>query len=157
MANDPIAAEFQKTVLAPLVAELAEKQEELKSKSIIDFGMMVNDLLIRAKKGFLEVVGLGDWKDLNVELMTKFVGYSISGLNSSLPVDYPYIVSALDIADEKGLRFFCLERKLIPGMHDLLSRNIVPVCFVKSKKDVAQGKINIDKAQFLSGDEFDEA
>lgn len=128
-----IAELFETQVMPKIVRVLESVSAELAKRPIEDFKKVI-DLCVRtALTDLLKMAGLQKVENLSPYLSAMAAAEIVGGLNSALPLDYPYIVCVLRIEDEKGTLFMCMRRNKIPGMHDLLTKDIVPICKVSTR------------------------
>ena len=126
--------QWKKETLSEATAELAAKSAELRS-GIREFNAFVSALGQKAGAGFMQVFGFTleqelEWMD--PELKNVYGPYIVSALNAALPVDYPFLVALVFSDQTPALRMCVLDRKAIPGAHELVNRDIVPVVRLKN-------------------------
>ena len=152
--DERILNEFKNSILPPLVSALGRLSAKLATGPIDKFEIVTKFLIQKALEGLMRAAQAQKLNDINDRVRSVATAYIISELNSALPIDHPYITALLDIKKEPGgLHFICLRRKLIPGMHDCLSRNLVPILFVDSREEFESGRIKITDVRFPNADQ----
>ena len=152
--DERILNEFKNIILPPLVSALEKVSAELAAGPIDNFRIAANFLIQKALEGLMRAAQTQKLNDINDRVRSIATACIIFELNSALPIDHPYITALLDIKKEPGgLHFICLRRKLIPGMHDCLSRNLVPALFVDSREEFESGRVKITDVRFPNADQ----
>jgi len=57
----------------------------------------------------------------------------------------------LNVKSEDRLRFASVTRNKIPGMHECLNRNVIPILEVNSMDDIADGTFEVKSIKFMNG------
>lgn len=113
--------------LPPITAVLKELAPELAKRPIQNFNTIFEKLVTVALEKFMMRYGVVSGDDLTTKDMAAFLKHIISSLNAVLPLNHPYIALLFFDETENKLHPATARRKLIPGAHDLLESNIVPI------------------------------
>lgn len=108
--------------LPKIVAVLQELAPDLAEKPLRDFSTIVNELTKRASQKINERCGLSSCIEMPEDTVMFFAAELVSSLNGVLPLNYPYIIAF--VCGRGPSRFAVLERKKIPGAHDIISKNL---------------------------------
>lgn len=126
---------WKQGALATATAELASGQEEYATRSIADFNTLTGMIANKARIAFMEEFGIMSAEDFNAipdEIKGECTTRIVSALNEALPADHPYIVAFVYSDQTPQLRMCSMQRKSIPGWHDIVSRNIVPILRIRN-------------------------
>lgn len=141
-----ILREFSLRILEPLIEELKEIQAELAGVTSDEFISGTTHLLDAAVEGFLDVAGVKNFDDIKDDALgARGIGYIISGLNSALPLDHPYIIAYLVTKDTGIGRFIATSRSKLSGRHDILSQNILPVFEADSVEAALRDELRLQR------------
>ena len=126
---------WKQGALATATAELASGQKEYATRSIADFNTLTGMIANKARIAFMEEFGIMSAEDFNAipdEIKGECTTRIVSALNEALPADHPYIVAFVYSDQTPQLRMCSMQRKSIPGWHDIVSRNIVPILRIRN-------------------------
>lgn len=135
---------WKKETLSEVTSELAAKSEEFRSRPLADFKAFVSTLGKKASAGFMKAFGFMSEDEvhaMSAEMKDVYAAFIVSALNAGLAVDHPYLVALVFSDQDRQLRMCVLDRKGVPGVHELLSRNLVP--FLSIVNTVIGGKPEI--------------
>lgn len=125
--------------LPSIVKTLKEFAPELAKNPLQHFQAIVEQLITIALEKFMLRHGITSSNAFTNEDRETFLIHTVSSLNSALPLDYPFIVFVL-IDETTNKRYpAAARRKLIPGAHDILKNNIVPVIKCKGQRPFQPG------------------
>lgn len=131
-----------------LAEELRSQEVELRDESISVFREVINELSKQAEREFLSRFGLSSLTAMSPEQHQFFSWTVVVSLNRVLPLNHPYIV--VFALASGGSLIGVMERRLIPGAHDLLRPDIFLV--LKLREHHLPGgaiqKLNITDAEF---------
>ncbi|OHB24205.1 MAG: hypothetical protein A3J67_02095 [Parcubacteria group bacterium RIFCSPHIGHO2_02_FULL_48_10b] len=95
-------------------------KDSLKEGSLEMFDDLVTDLAGLIVRTFVKRAGANRFSDLPFITRIELPGCISAGLNSALPLDYPYIVVAMFVEEQRFCSVVGFPRKKIPGAHDIL-------------------------------------
>lgn len=124
---------WKKETLSEVTAELQAKCGELNS-NMREFNAFVSALGRKAIAGFMKAFDFStkdEFDLMDTELKNAFALNIVSALNAALPVDYPFLVALVFSDPTPELRTCVLDRKSIPGAHDLTSPGVTPIIRIK--------------------------
>lgn len=153
--DEEIIARFQKDVMPHLKEILADCSDLLAQRPIDIFQKALKKLVIAGFTHFYDIAGVASVEELTARprLRALFVITLISDLNSVLPLDYPYIIGIVHVADENNMYFQAFPRQKIPGTHELLNRGIVLIAKANTKAEAFSPDIQYS-AKYISNDDF---
>lgn len=143
---------FKSEILPPLVSLFESIKDELSNSPLNVFSAAATELLKTAFSKFLTTTGVEKYEDLDTDTIGSVIFLAVSGFNSALPLNYPYLVGVLMVKNENSTRFICLRRSSIPGIHDCLNKNMVPIIKLDTLAEAASGKLNVKKMEFINPD-----
>ncbi len=123
---------WKKEKLSEITKTLAARSEALRSQPLDVFKVVVSLLGREVSAGFMQVFGFTTKAEVDAmdkELKDGYAAFIVSSLNAALALDHPYLVALAfsDKDEDHQLRMIVVERKRIPGIHELLNRNLVPL------------------------------
>lgn len=137
--NTLVLAVLRQRVLPQFVQRLRQEAEDFRRQPISKFSNLLL-VMIAAALGRLSVKFGVNWIDeFGKATSDKVSEWLIADLNSALPVDYPYIVSLVRIGEDPQNYYAALFRNTLPGYHDLISPNIVPVSYAPTLEEANKG------------------
>lgn len=105
---------------------------------------------------FTEELDVVSPEDIPKQFAGDLFAAIVGGFNSALPSDYKYIIIGVFSDKSDGVRIGVSERKNIPGYHDIVNTNIVPILNLKNtvlpKGDGRVSNIKIDDVNFGNED-----
>ena len=137
---------------AELVLTLKEKISEKSLATIEDFCLAATELASRASEQFVKIFDLQSIRDIDPKLKLPFITAIVSCFNSVIPADYPYILALVFSDASPDVRFSVMARKSLPGAHDIISKNILPIIYFGDQTDLDKErapKLNITDVQYL--------
>ena len=152
-SSEDIVARFNNEIISALKNELSGilKLEEWGGRQL---PLVVNSLLGRAIAGLLLITDTTSIEEVNKKypyISLSAIFLTIASLNEVLPLDYPFIIVAVECKEEKEWRFIILTRNKIPGMHDNLNALLLPILSVKRFDDLYAEDFEIDTIRYESG------
>lgn len=129
--------------LPPIVAALRELAPELARKPMQRFSIIVETIITTAFEKFMRRYNVTSGDAFTTEIMAAFLKYTVSSINKTLPLYYPYIVLIFFDKPTNRFHFGVMRRKLISEMHDLLKSNTVPIIEYEGRKTVQPGNYHI--------------
>ena len=146
--QEKITEHYKTTVLTPIAGVLEENIPTLKQFSLIGFKNLIAKVLNMAFEKLREIVPAStpEWSD--ARFRARLVYHTVSVLNNAFPLDYPYIIAIVVFENVRKTSILIMERKAIPGMHDCLRKDLVPIITFKSEDDIANGVIPPLKAEY---------
>lgn len=147
--------QWKSRTLSRITEHLAGKIEILRIQPVEVFKAVVSLYGRKATAGFMAAFGFTDTTELDTmsgELKDAYCLFIVSALNSALPLDFPYLV-VLAFSDRTKERRMCVvDRKEIPGMHERVSPNIVPI--IRFQHTAFDGKselrLMVEDAKYLA-------
>ncbi len=121
---------FCKEILAPNAAELKLHVDHLKDKDITEFGKVAGQLIKRSMASLHQMLEMpvgGTFASICPGLGDNISFETVASFNEVLPLDFPYLTALFRHPELKYYLILFLERKLIPGAHDLLNPRVVPI------------------------------
>ena len=122
------------------------------------FGETVKILVQTACVSFAAVMGLDDSKKIPGELSDLFNSKVISSFNSVLPDGFPYLVAAVSGSSGRSqIRISCIRKDILPGYHDIVSKNIFPLIFLQDELPDGEcgiKNLSIDEISFSGGEKL---
>ena len=125
------AAMLEAAYLPPLASVIATNQERLKDPS--EFSLVVRALIFEALAKLDKII-TSQQPPIEPEERRNFIlagsASIVKDFNAALEPDYPNILGILLVKDESGkfnLTISTFTRKELPGMHDCLRSEIIPV------------------------------
>jgi|GEM_PF-3868850 len=134
--------QFKAGVLGPAMRKLNGMKEDLRSGTLRDFRVATQSLITELLDSLIRITGMQYIDDIPDPIKSGAVGLIVSGLNGVLPLDYPFIITIREIKTVPGIDLGCILREDLPGAHDILSRNIIPIVY-KNTVDGPVEKIEI--------------
>ena len=132
---------FRREILMPRLAEFRTRIEELRNQPLESFLEEGGDTLIsETHLEFMTLLEAPIGKQLAPEFKQIFFGYLVSGFNSVLSDDFPYIMAIANVRDERQMRFIFMFRVKIAGLYPKLPFTGIPIVFAETLKDVANGR-----------------
>lgn len=151
MNESELSEKIEKEVIPRHAAALGKAASALKNRPLEVFNAAVNILVKQILAESLALTGAGSAAEWSAKLQTSFAIHVVSLLNEELPTDYPYIVFAAYIMDERATVFGSMKRGKLPGAHEMITSGIVPVCYVQSR-DVLTNPATRIHAEWLHAD-----
>ena len=121
---------WKKDTLSEITKKLAARSEALRTQPMEVFNVVVGLYGRRASDGFMQAFGFTTEAEVHAmsnELKDAYAAFMVSTLNAALAVDHPYLVALAFSDKDPQFRMCVVDRKGIPGAHELLNRNLVPV------------------------------
>lgn len=147
-----IISRFKIEVMSKIIETFASISVDLAKRPLESFVRTVDICLRTAMINVLKVAGTENFEELSFDVRFAAMTEMVGGLNSALALDHPYIICAVCFEDEADLSFVCMMRNKIPGMHDLLTRGIVPICRVKNREALFSPDLKFS-VEFLPAEE----
>ena len=122
--------QWKKETLSEITKNLAARSEAMRSQPLEVFNVVAGLYGRRASDGFMQAFGFTTEAEVHAmsnELKNAYAAFMVSTLNASLAVDHPYLVALVFSDKDPQFRMCVVDRKGIPGTHELLNRNLVPV------------------------------
>lgn len=150
---------FTKELLEPALAELKKSLEELHDKSIDNFYTVVSRISKDLNMDFRNLFGLTQDRSIDPHIAFTFIEIVIKAINGVLPKNFPFLVT-LVITDEKKLFMGTMKRQSVPGIHDMVSPDFLPIVRLKNSKGASEDatyglhieRINFDPLRYLDPD-----
>ena len=143
-----IIERYKTTVLIPIAGALKANIPVLGQLSLVEFKNLIANILDIAFEKLREIVPASTPEWSSIRFRTYLIHSTVSALNDTLPLDYPYIITIVIFENTHKARILTIERKAIPGMHDCLRKDLVPIITFKSEDDIANGVIPPLKAEY---------
>ncbi len=140
-----ILRQFSIRVLDPLVDELRQIKGRFINASSSKFIAGTKHLIDGALDGFLDLLGVKNSKEVEDVLWARVVGYIISGLNAALPLDYPFVIATVVTKDTGKSYFIATDRSYLPGRHDILSPNFIPIFEADSMEAALRDELRLQR------------
>jgi len=150
-----IIEKLEKEIIQKRAEALEGAADELRHLSGRAFGVVVNYLAKDVLAALLRLAGKSSADTLSGELQIRYLAGVVAGFNGVLPADYPFIVIAVDIADEPGMTLMTMRRSLIPSTHEMTSRAVVPICFAESRAKLLNGELKF-RSEWVGGENVGE-
>ena len=128
---------FTDQILKPLAAELEQKVPELKSQSLSEFIKTAAYFIRKALNQLMEMLEVSSLDNEGIGIPVSF--NTISYLNGTLPLDFPYIVALVSVKDVPRLLPMFICRNQLEGIHDIISPNFVPFFAADSLQNAGRG------------------
>ena len=128
--------------------------------SIETFDYIIGILAQKARGSFMAAIGANSPEEIPENFRANLLAEIVSGFNSVLPNDYPYMVIAIFPQSEpENIKIGCIQKDKIPGAHDIISKKIFIV--MAFKNELPNGKyaiknLRVDDVSFLGGEELPE-
>ncbi len=110
--------------------------EAYRDRPIAEFNVLTGTIANEAQKGFQEQFGItsvAQFNAMNIELKDAYTKLIVAALNEALPLDYPYIVALVYSEQTPQLHLCSMQRKGIPGSHDLITPGVVPILYIRDR------------------------
>lgn len=127
---------------------------KLDGRGVREFPAVVNSLLGRAIACLLLIsdkTSIEEVNEIEPNLSLSAIFLTIVSLNEVLPLDYPFIIVAVECKEDKQWRFIILPRYRIPGIHDNLSTLLLPILTVKRFEDIYAEDFTIGDVRYEHG------
>lgn len=127
---------WKKGSLAQATTELFEMSEAYRDRPLAEFNLLTGTIANEARKGFQEQFGItsvAQFNHMNIKLKNAYIQLIVAALNDALPLDYPHIVALVYSEQTPQIRMCSMERRGIPGAHDLMTQGVVPILCIKNK------------------------
>ena len=136
MTDDEIIARIRDRILPDYADAFKAAAPDFKDRPIADIAKFFAFLYEQALAELLVCAEVRAINEASETVRMRFMAYLVSMFNAGLPVDYPFIIIVIKVKEAKELRFGMISRTRIPGMHELLSPDIIPVVSVDSLEDL---------------------
>lgn len=136
-----IMERYKTTVLIPIAEVLEVNIPTFRRLSLIEFKDLIAKILNMAFEKLRKIVPESTPEWSNARFRARFVCHTVSALNGALPLDYPYIIAIVIFENVHKTSILTMERRAIPGIHDCLHKNLVPILTFESEDDIASGVI----------------
>lgn len=129
---------------------------------IESFNKVIHFLAQTAYKWFTEVIGADNPENIPENFRHNLLSEIVSSFNSVLPDGFPYVVAALFSKSEpEKIRIGCIQRDIIPGAHDIISKKILFIVELELENELPDGKcaimdFHVDRVSFLGGEKLPE-
>ena len=120
--------------LAEATAELASYRQAFLNQPIALFNRLVAVIGNAAREDFMKIFRLAaaqEFDEMSIEIKNNYTIGIVSALNAALPLDYPFIVALVYSDQTPQMRMCSMDRKVIPGVHDMLSPAVVPIVHLR--------------------------
>lgn len=121
--------------LAQIMRDFAAETEMTADDLFKDFSIRVAAVGNKALASFQEAFGCVSDDEIDAMdawLKNAYMLHLVSSMNAVLPAGYPYAVTLVFSDPASLLRIAVIQRRIIPGIHDVRSRNIVPIFQIKN-------------------------
>lgn len=146
--NTLVLAVLRQRILPPLVQKLHQEADFLSRQHIGRFSVFVEILIGLALGKLSAVFGVGWIDEFGKATSDKVKEWLVAELNSALPVDHPYIVSLVRIGEDPEYHYSAFFRNTLPGHHDFISPDIVPISCAPTLEDANAGHYQTFKIIF---------
>ena len=147
--KDKFFEEFLKQALAPAVI-LLEKEADHLRVDINEFNDVVKKILDKMIEKATAIGKASHFEALPGSVRGEATCLMVSGLNSALKLDHPYAVSVLMITGSSQTAIASIRRAALPGRHDIISRDFIPLVYVNTVEDFANNEIQKIEMKFLN-------
>ena len=150
--SEEIIAKFNSEIIPSFKDELSSILR-LDQRGVRQFPSAANSLLGRAIAQLLlmsDKTSIEEVNEIDPYLSLSVIFLTITSLNGVLPLDYPFIIVAVECLEDKQWRFIVLVRNKIPGMHDNLNAYLLPILCVKKFEDLYAEDFYINNVRYES-------
>lgn len=135
---------FLTEAVLPACDLLEEDIDRLNGAELGEFGETIEFLLSACLEDVVSFAGVDDFEKIPSEVRCEIVRVLVTSFNSALPLDHKFAVAVLVMTDDIGdnTAIVSVLREVLPGRHDLLSQNFLPMIYAKNADDFENSKID---------------